>query len=260
MVKTGNPDGGLEWYITCRNGTQWGWQAKYSFDTDSLLQGMEKSLKTVVEKRPDCRRLTFCIPFDLPDAVEAGKRESARQRFEDRKKSWSNRIPGADRVRIELWPEGDLLQRLVRHPGQRGITRFFWDKEIFSPEWCAHRMAITHEVAGRRYTPELHINLPVSFALEGLAMSEAYWHRFRDARNRVLRAADRIQMSRYTGLGVTNQLRQLKRSLPGGSTLPRKRLRYRNGWINPNCLVLQVAAWNSSITPIRQDRHKDKGY
>lgn len=63
-----------------------GMQAKFSFDVDSLLNGMEQSLKTVVNKRTDCRRLTFCIPFDLPDAVEAGKRKSARQRFEDRKK------------------------------------------------------------------------------------------------------------------------------------------------------------------------------
>ena len=44
LVKTGNPDGGLEWYVTFRNGSQWGWQAKFSFDVDSLLNGMEKSL------------------------------------------------------------------------------------------------------------------------------------------------------------------------------------------------------------------------
>lgn len=229
LVKTGNPDGGLEWYITRRNGTQWGWQAKYSFDIDNLLRGMEKSLKTVVEKRPNCRRLTFCIPFDLPDAVDEGKRKSARQKFEDRKESWRRRIPGADRVRIELWSEGELLERLVRHSGQRGIRRFFWDREVFSPEWCAHRMSITHDKAGRRYTRELHIDLPVSFALEGLAMSEPYWQRLRDVRNSVLRALERIQVSRYTGLGVTSQLRQLKKKMdkwqhatPGQTTLPQR--------------------------------------
>ena len=227
LVKTGNPDGGFEWYITFRNGSQWGWQAKFSFDIDSLLNGMESSLKTVVEKRPDCRRLTFCIPSDLPDAVEAGKRKSARQRFEDRKKSWRNRIPGADRVRIELWSEGDLLQRLVRHPGQRGIARFFWDREVFSPEWCANRMAIVRDRAGGRYRPELHVDVPVSFALEGLALSENYWRRFRGARDAVIEAADRVRVSHYTGLGVTKELRHLKKKLaewqhamPEKTTLP----------------------------------------
>lgn len=117
LVKTGSPDGSLEWYVTCRNGVQWGWQVKYSFDIDNLLKGMEKFLKTVVEKRPNCRRLTFCIPFDLPVASEAGKRKSARQKFEDKKKSWRKRIPGAERVCIELWSEGNLLERLVQHPG-----------------------------------------------------------------------------------------------------------------------------------------------
>lgn len=229
LVKTGNPDGGLEWYVTFRNGVQRGWQAKYSFTIDSLLQGMEKSLKTIVEGRSNCRRLTFCIPFDLPDAVESGKHKSARQKFEDKKTSWRNRIPGADRVRIELWSAGDILERLVRHPDQRGIARFFWDKEIFSPKWCDHRMQVTHEQAGGRYTPELHVDLPVSFALEGLAMSEVYWQRLRYVRDSVVRALERIQVSSYRGLGITNQLRQLNRELakwqrtiPEKTTLPER--------------------------------------
>ena len=88
------------------------------------LKLMEKSLRTVVQRRPKCRRLTFCIPFDLPDAPREGGWKSARQKFEDRKKSWRRQIPHADRVRIELWSEGDLLQRLVGHPSQRGVEWF----------------------------------------------------------------------------------------------------------------------------------------
>lgn len=29
LVKTGNPDGGYEWYVTFGDGSQWGWQAKF---------------------------------------------------------------------------------------------------------------------------------------------------------------------------------------------------------------------------------------
>ena len=260
LVKTGNPDGGLEWYVTFRNGSQWGWQAKFSFDVDSLLNGMEKSLKTVVEKRPKCRRLTFCIPFDLPDAVDEGKRKSARQKFEDRKKSWGERISGADRIRIDLWSEGDLLQRLVRHPGQRGITRFFWNREVFSPEWCAQRMAIVRDRAGRRYRPELHVDVPVSFALEGLALSETYWRRFRGARDAVIGAADRIQVGRYKGLGVTKQLRDIKKKLeewqhvtPDKTTLPERLKRSELLALTRECMkIIQDA---SPPTP-RQGRRK----
>jgi len=37
LTKTGSPDAGLEWYFQFRNGVEWGWQAKYSFDIDVLL-------------------------------------------------------------------------------------------------------------------------------------------------------------------------------------------------------------------------------
>ena len=213
LVKTGDPDAGLEWYVTSRNGVQWGWQAKHIFDIDTLLSGMERSLRTVVRKRPKCRRLTFCIPFDLPDAPGTGERKSARQKFEDRKRSWRERIPGAERVRIQLWSGGDLLQRLVGHQNQRGIERFFWDREVFSPDWCVARMEKTCQEAGGRYSPHLHIDLPVAFALEGLAQSEAYWQRFRTRRGAVLKAAGHLEARSFTGLGVTRQLQFLEKSV-----------------------------------------------
>ena len=144
---------------------------------------------------------------------ETAKWKSARQKFEDRKDRWRNQIPGADRVHIELWSEGDLLERLVGHPAQRGMEWFFWNKEVFSPDWCAQRIKIAVEAAGERYTPELHVDLPVAFALEGLALSEAYWQRFRTLRGAVVKASNGIEVSCYTGLGITTQLRNLVRSL-----------------------------------------------
>ena len=229
LIKTGNPDAGLEWYVTRRNGVQWGWQAKFTFDVGTLLKLMERSLRTVVRQRPKCRRLTFCIPFDLPDAPDEGKRKSARQKFDDRKRSWCERIRHADRIRIQLWSAGDLLQRLVGHPSQRGIEWFFWDREVFSVDWCAERVAITVHAADKRYTPELHVDLPVAFALEGLARSDVYWKKYRTLRGAVIIAGSEIDVSHYTGIGVTTQVRSLVRCLtkwrqevPNHVTLPRR--------------------------------------
>ena len=227
LVKTGGPDGGLEWYVTRRGGTLWGWQAKYTFNVDTALTLMERSLKTVVRERPTCRRLTFCIPFDLPDAPGVGTRKSARQKFEDRKESWRSRIPGADRVQVALWSAGDLVERLVGHPHQRGMERFFWDNEVLSPNWCAERVATAVRAAGGRYSPELHVDLPIAFALEGLVLSEAYWKKFRAVRGAVVIAATGFDVSHYTGLGVTPQLRRLvrvwaewRRNVPDRMALP----------------------------------------
>ena len=213
LTKTGNPDGGLEWYVTLRNGVQWGWQAKFTPTIEKLLKLMEKSLTTVVQKRPKCRRLTFCIPFDLSDAVGPGKRKSARQKFEDGKKSWCRRIPGAERVHIDLWSAGDILQRLVGHWNQRGIEKFFWNKEVFSPDWCKQRLDYSVKAAGGRYSPELHIDPSVAFAIEGLAQSEAYWQRYRALRDGVVNAATYLRVSDYVGIGVTRKLQHLNKLL-----------------------------------------------
>jgi hypothetical protein len=233
LIKPGSPDAGYEWYVRYRNGVEHGWQVKYSFKIDDLLKLMEQSLRTVVEKRPACRRLTFCIPFDLPDARVGNERKSAQQKFEDRKKSWCKRIPGADRIRIELWNAGILLEKLTNHPNERGITWFFWQKEVFSRVWLEKRLRVTTDAAGSRYTPELHVELPVAFALEGLGSSELFWRRYRERRAAI---AARLEL-RYAGpgLGVTDALRALRRAAaewaaevreayPPDERLPRLRL------------------------------------
>ena len=227
LIKTGDPDAGLEWYVTLPDGVQWGWQVKFTFDVGTLLGLMEKSLKTVIDERPECKQLTFCIPFDLPDALRGRERKSARQKFEDRKKSWRERIPGADRVLVQLWSGGELLERLANHPAQRGKEWFFWESEVFSSDWCAERLAITLQAAGERYSPKLHVDLPVTFALEGLALSEPYWKQFRLRRGEVLGAASRIEVPRYAALDDRTQLLKLvdtlaewRRTIPSIVDLP----------------------------------------
>lgn len=233
LVKPGSPDAGYEWYVRYRNGVEHGWQVKYSFKIDDLLKLMEQSLRTVAAKRPACRRLTFCIPFDLPDARVGNERKSAQQKFEDRQRSWRQRIPGADRIRIELWNAGLLLERLTNHPNERGISWFFWQREALSREWLERRLKVTTDAAGARYTPGLHVELPVAFALEGLGGSELFWRRYRERRATV---AARLRLRRDgPGLGVTGGLRALRRAAadwavdvpqeyPPGERLPRLRL------------------------------------
>lgn len=217
LIKTGDPDGGLEWYVRLRNGVEWGWQAKYSFQIDTLLGLMEKSLKTVVAKRKNCRKLTFCVPFDLPDARVGSERKSARQKFEDRKASWKVGIPGADRVTIELISAGGLLDRLTGHPNERGIGRFFWDQEIFSNDWLARRLTVTTETAGDRYDRKLHVELPIAFALEGLAGSELFWQRYRERRASVAAAANRVVACEFAGIGVNSAMGRVRAELASWS-------------------------------------------
>ncbi len=51
-VKTGDPDAGVEWYVAFENGDQWGWQAKYIFNVDTLLSAMRALVNAAAAKRP----------------------------------------------------------------------------------------------------------------------------------------------------------------------------------------------------------------
>ena len=73
LVKTGNPDAGLEWYVNLRNGVQWGWQAKFTFDVDTLLKLMEK----VTQDRGPA---TTKVPeVDLLHSIRSSRRSGRRQ-------------------------------------------------------------------------------------------------------------------------------------------------------------------------------------
>jgi hypothetical protein len=76
-IRTGNPDGGVEWYTALSGGKEWGWQAKHVHGIDSLLTAMTGSVERVAKERPNLRKLTFVISWNLATGKAAG---SGRQR------------------------------------------------------------------------------------------------------------------------------------------------------------------------------------
>jgi hypothetical protein len=191
-VKTGDPDAGVEWYVTFESGDQWGWQAKYIFETDTLLSAMRTSVKAVAAKRPQLTRLTFCIPIDLPEDIRPGTaRKSARRKFEDAARAWKRDIPGAADIEFAVETQGVLLERLARSDN-RGKQWFWWHREVFSPAWCRSRLDETLQAVGPRYTPAVHVDIPIACVLQGLANSPDFRSRYRRYRGDVVRAAHEL--------------------------------------------------------------------
>lgn len=113
------------------------------------------------------------------------------------------------------------MERLAR-PEHRGRAWFFWDQEVFGPEWCRTRLDVTVRAAGDRYTPSLNIELPVAFSLEGLGRSTVFLGRYRRRRGAFLKPARRVSDGHYTGLGVTRELAALTRALEAAEVALRK--------------------------------------
>ena len=177
-IRTGNPDGGVEWYVELADGTQWGWQAKFMFDIENLLTAMETTVRRIVAERPTLRRLTFCIPMNLPAGSSGGRRLSARTKYDRKVDAWKQQIPGAEKIDFRLKQESDLLERLSR-PEHSGRRLFWWGQAVLTPAHLERLLGEQARIAGKRYRPELHVDLPIAADLQALGFSEDYLRQLR---------------------------------------------------------------------------------
>lgn len=196
VVRTGNPDGGVEWYVNLADGTQWGWQAKYYFseNLDSFLNAMTDSVRRIIVERPTVRRLTFCIPFNLADSTEGGRRQSARRCYEAQVRRWQTNVPRAKDIEFLLVQESDLADRLslAKHVGRR---LFWFNQTVFTRERI-HTSKPTNRLGterGERYRPELQVDLPIEGDLQALGYSDKYFEDLERHRTALVRTLSRIR-------------------------------------------------------------------
>ena len=173
VTRTGDPDAGLDWYATDDRGEVHGWQAKYIFDINILLTSMTNSLRTVVAKRPEVKKLTFVIPWNLPDGRSA-RGKSARQKFIDKVESWRTNINGAENIEFELVGESELVS-LLALPEHCGRLFFFWGQQILSKDSLRQMHTKASDIAGHRYRPELHIDIPIQKEIEMLGLGGVFF-------------------------------------------------------------------------------------
>jgi hypothetical protein len=177
FVRKGTPDAGVECYAILSDGSEWGWQAKY-FDAveDSQWSQLDKSVKTEIEKHPRIVRYFVCIPINLPDARIPG-RKSAKDKWDEHVEKWTQ-LAEARGMAVEFiyWGSHELLERLSR-PEHAGRVRFWFNLPEFDPAWFTARLDEALRTAGPRYTPEVHIDLPIASVFEAFGRTEHFFER-----------------------------------------------------------------------------------
>jgi hypothetical protein len=202
----GTPDAGVEALVNLEDGTAWGWQAKYLFAFGSAeLSQLDDSFTTALDAHPTLTRYAFVLPYDLPTArPRQGK--SAKQRLEDAIERWKQAASSRGRsIEIVYVGESRLLDVLTR-PEHAGRVRYWFDRLLFSSEWLSEKTAIALEAAGPRYTPELNVDLPIAFVLEGLGRT-AEFDRVFGGRVRDIRDSQSYLSTNDLGTGLTKALR-----------------------------------------------------
>lgn len=173
--RKGTPDAGVECYAVLSDGKEWGWQAKY-FDTlgNAQWSELDDSVKTALNKHPQLVRYFICVPLDRPDARIDG-RKSARQRWDEHVVKWTGWASAKD-ITIEFifWGSSELLERLM-NPQHAGKVFRWFGAHRFDADWFTARLKEAIKTAGPRYTPEIHVTLPIVSEFDAFGRNEDFF-------------------------------------------------------------------------------------
>ena len=150
-------DGGVECFTEVSNGNREGWQAKYVFDIDSLLNQANGSLTTALKIHPKLTRYTICFPFDLTGPTGRSGR-SGHEKFNDWKEG-QEKTAGQEgrRLVIAAWPASEIRRLLLDYDTSGGVREYFFNQRILTNTWFSEHLDSAKGTAGPRYTPELNV-------------------------------------------------------------------------------------------------------
>lgn len=202
FTRKGAPDAGVECFCVLQGGEEWGWQAKYIDDLgDSQWGQIDKSVRTALKKHPRLTRYFVCVPYDRPDAQISG-RKSAMEKWNDHVAKWSAEASTLGMsVAFEYWGTHELVLRLSR-PEQIGRIRFWFDTRAFDVAWFTSRLDEALKAAGPRYTPEVHVDLPVAAEFETFGRTQ---HLVRQIKSKAPGIRDRLRSLAYVKLPLADK-------------------------------------------------------
>ena len=210
-IRTGNPDGGVEWYATLGDGSEWGWQAKHVHGIDALLTAMTESVARVATERPRLARLTFVVSSNLATSTRAGSRKSQRQKYEDKVAHWRAVIPGAANISFELVQGSDVLDRLAL-PEHRGRGWFWWGDPVLSAQWLNDRLREQADAAGDKYRPDLQVDLPIQDDLRALGFDSSIVAEFERLRRGITSSGRDLRLAAAGPSRLAKAYRRVARS------------------------------------------------
>lgn len=176
FYRLGTPDGGVECYWSLNNGKEVGWQAKYVFNVEDLISQIDKSIKTAIKNHPDIDKYIVAAPFNLPDPQYTNKAgrpiKSAKTKWEEKVAYWKEELSTeGNTVEIELWDESYLNDLLIK-PINEGLRYYWFNGSEFTIDRFKDNLEATIADLGPRYTPELNVELNVSFFFDCLLRND----------------------------------------------------------------------------------------
>ncbi|PEQ84666.1 hypothetical protein CN481_22120 [Bacillus sp. AFS006103] len=168
------PDGGVEAYCVLNNGDEYGWQAKFFSEMGkSQWNQLTESFKTALEKHPKLKKYYICIPLDRQDP-RINNQKWFMDRWNDKVQEWTSFALGRGReIVFEYWGSSELIHRLSQKK-HAGRTLFWFSEEEFSDEWFENHLGSSISNLGRRYTPELNVELEIAKTFDFISRNDSF--------------------------------------------------------------------------------------
>ena len=171
-------DAGVECYWTLNDGSEHAWQAKYFMDTieNSQWQQISKSVETALEKHPNIRKYYICLPRDWTDSrsIRKGKKiNSAFDKWKEYCESWKL-LAQSKNMEVEFiyWCKHELTNMLHGDSSLLSGMRLYWFNEpCINSEALIDLANRSKESLGERFTPEFHIDLPITSKFDYIGMT-----------------------------------------------------------------------------------------
>ena len=157
------PDAGIECYWRLPSGEEVAWQAKFftNVPTTQQWQQIDESIETALQKHPSLVQYIISLPLNRQDPRK-NKESWFQDKWDERVKKW--KAWASDKkmaVDFQYWGESEIFSRLT-HSDDSGKFYFWFNKEYLGQAWHQNALEKTLANAGARYTPELHVNLPIN--------------------------------------------------------------------------------------------------
>ena len=164
FVRKGSPDAGVECFAILSNGDEWGWQAKFFTSALGATQWrqLDSSVEAALENHPALARYYVCAPRDRSDGRSDGS-TTEMQQWDQHARKW-RRWAGERDMAVDFiwWGSSELITRLSRDEHAGRLLFWFHDRAVFGEEWLRNRLDEALKTAGPRYTPEVHVDVPIA--------------------------------------------------------------------------------------------------
>lgn len=202
------PDGGVEAYCVLENGDEYGWQAKYFFSMGaSQWNQIEESFKTALKTHPRLTKYFICIPLDRQDPRQK-QRICFMDRWNKKTKTWIDYAKSQDRdIIFEYWGRSELIHRLSqeKHAGRK---LFWFSQDDFSDSWFESQVNTSIENLGKRYTPELNIELEIVKYFDSISKNDTYRKNVEQKFHELILSVNKA-LSSLGSLGVENEIEEI---------------------------------------------------